>query len=137
MESLDAWCARGCLTGGEDCAEDCRAGSASKALEEVECTDAAKGFGFVIPSDGGSDIYVHLKALQKAGLETLDPGSSVNFSIASRGGKNFVEEIVVTAAPAPAPAPVPERSQPQKAKGKTPLLDDEELFEREWGLRRA
>ena len=99
----------------------------------VKWFDAAKGFGFVIPSDGGADIYINLKVLQKAGLGTLEPGAAVNFSVTSRGGKEFVEEVAVTAAPPPSI----ERSHPPKAMAKTQLLDDEELFEREWGLRRA
>lgn len=45
----------------------------------VKWFDAAKGFGFIIPSDGGADIYINLKVLQKAGLGTLEPGAAVNF----------------------------------------------------------
>ncbi|MBZ5763297.1 cold-shock protein [Rhizobium sp. VS19-DR104.2] len=99
----------------------------------VKWFDAAKGFGFIIPSDGGADIYINLKVLQKAGLGTLEPGAAVNFSVANRGGKEFVEEVTVIAAP----LPLIERNDPPKAMAKTQLLDEEELFEREWGLRRA
>ena len=99
----------------------------------VKWFDAAKGFGFLIPSAGGADIYINLKVVQKAGLETLDPGAAVNFSVANRGGKEFVEEVAVAAAPLPSI----EHSHRPKAVTKTKLIDDEELFEREWGLRRA
>ena len=97
----------------------------------VKWFDAAKGFGFVIPKDGGPDTYVHLKALQKAGLETLEPGMTVAYSVASRGGKQFVEEISVLA------APVAETRRPPTVKATRAALDEEEEFEREWGLRRA
>jgi CspA family cold shock protein len=98
----------------------------------IKWFDAAKGFGFVIPNEGGPDIYVHLKVLQKVGLETLEPATDVNFSVVSRGGKQFVEEIAVVAAPSTF-----ERSYTPQLSGKTASLDAEELFEREWGLRRA
>lgn len=101
----------------------------------VKWFDAAKCFGFVIPNNGGPDIYVHLKVLQKAGLETLEPGTTVEYSVANRGGKQFVEGISVVAAPVP--APVTKTQWLPTVKAKRAALDEEEEFEREWGLRRA
>jgi CspA family cold shock protein len=98
----------------------------------VKWFDAAKGFGFVIPKDGGQDIYVHLKVLQKASLQTLEPGTTINFSVATRGGKQFVEEIAVVAKPAPPLERTPIPKSPRPA-----VVEDEDAFEREWGLRRA
>ena len=98
----------------------------------VKWFDAAKGFGFVIPKDAGQDIYVHLKALQNAGLEMLDPGTTVKFSVATRGGKQFVQEIAIVAKPAPPLEPTREPKFTRPSTG-----EDEDAFEREWGLRRA
>lgn len=99
----------------------------------VKWFDAVKGFGFVIPLDGGADIYLHQKAVQKAGIATLEPGTAINFSVASRGGKSFVEEISIIAAADP--TPVQSRRSKNEALGATDSEQDD--FEREWGLRRV
>lgn len=97
----------------------------------IKWFDAVKGFGFVVPSEGGNDVYVHAKVLTKARLDAIEPGTAVNFSVAIRGGKPFVEEIAILATPVP---------EPRRSKASTPVAEpvaDVEDFEREWGLRRA
>jgi CspA family cold shock protein len=98
----------------------------------VKWFDGSKGFGFVIPESGGADIYFHLKVLQKAGLEAIETGTSVRFSAASRGEKEFLTEIAVIAAPKPAPV----RTRASKTVVNR-ALEEEDEFEREWGLRRG
>ncbi|HEY5210793.1 MAG TPA: cold shock domain-containing protein [Stellaceae bacterium] len=53
----------------------------------VKWYDPARGFGFVLPNDGGKDIFVHVTALRRSGIEALEPGQAVrmNVSQASRG----------------------------------------------------
>lgn len=45
----------------------------------VKFFNADKGFGFITPDGGGSDIFVHVSALQRSGLTTLSDGQKVSF----------------------------------------------------------
>ncbi len=45
----------------------------------VKFYSEAKGYGFIIPDGGGADIFVHVSALHRSGLETLEHGSKVSF----------------------------------------------------------
>jgi CspA family cold shock protein len=46
-----------------------------------------KGFGFISPSSGEKDVFVHITAVQKAGLRGLDAGQAVRFDITPRDGR--------------------------------------------------
>jgi CspA family cold shock protein len=47
----------------------------------VKWFNAQKGYGFIQPSDGGKDIFVHISAVEQAGLSTLNEGQKINFEI--------------------------------------------------------
>ena len=55
----------------------------------VKFFNAAKGFGFISPEGGGKDVFVHVSAVEAAGLRTLNEGQKVNFDIQpdARGAK--------------------------------------------------
>ncbi|MGI4955369.1 MAG: cold-shock protein [Janthinobacterium lividum] len=57
------------------------------ATGTVKWFNAAKGFGFIMPSDGGKDVFVHITAVQAAGLRGLDDGQSVSYDIVMERGK--------------------------------------------------
>jgi CspA family cold shock protein len=61
----------------------------------VKFFNTTKGFGFVQPEDGGGDVFVHITALQRSGLQGLNEGDKVMFDTAvnERTGKTAVENI--------------------------------------------
>jgi CspA family cold shock protein len=53
----------------------------------VKFFNTQKGFGFIQPSDGSKDVFVHISAVQRAGLQTLNEGQRVSFDIVTERGK--------------------------------------------------
>lgn len=52
-----------------------------------------KGFGFIAPQDGGKDVFVHISAVQRAGLQTLNEGQKVSFEITTDRGKQAAGDL--------------------------------------------
>jgi CspA family cold shock protein len=52
----------------------------------VKWFNPTKGYGFIQPQGGGKDVFVHISALEKAGLSTLNEGQTVEFEIVSNRG---------------------------------------------------
>ena len=60
----------------------------------VKWFNAAKGFGFIEPEEGGKDAFVHISALERAGIPTLDDGQKVSYElVAGRDGKEAAEDV--------------------------------------------
>jgi CspA family cold shock protein len=60
----------------------------------VKWFNASKGFGFIEPDDGGKDAFVHISAVERAGISTLNDGQKVTFElVAGRDGKEAAENI--------------------------------------------
>src|SRR5271166_4577840 len=57
------------------------------AIGTVKWFNATKGFGFIVPQDGGKDVFVHITAVQAAGLKGLNDGQKVSYEIAMERGK--------------------------------------------------
>jgi CspA family cold shock protein len=57
------------------------------AIGTVRRFDAARGYGFIAPSDGSAPVFVHLTAVERAGLRSLTAGQRVSFDIATEGGR--------------------------------------------------
>ncbi len=53
----------------------------------VKWFNATKGYGFIQPEDGGADVFVHISAVEKAGLRGLNEGQRVNFELQKERGK--------------------------------------------------
>lgn len=62
----------------------------------VKFFNSAKGFGFIEPEDGGKDAFVHISAVERAGLSTLNEGQKVSYELEEgRNGKVSAEQISV------------------------------------------
>jgi len=57
------------------------------ATGTVKWFNTQKGFGFIQPDDGGKDVFVHISAVQRAGMQTLNEGQKLSFEIANERGK--------------------------------------------------
>ena len=57
------------------------------ATGTVKFFNSQKGFGFIQPADGSKDVFVHISAVEKAGMRTLMEGQKVNFEIVTERGK--------------------------------------------------
>lgn len=57
------------------------------AVGTVKWFNATKGFGFIVPQDGGKDVFVHITAVQKAGLAGLNENQKVSYDIVTERGK--------------------------------------------------
>ena len=66
------------------------------ATGTVKWFNPVKGFGFITPDEGGSDAFVHISAVERAGLSTLQEGQKVSFDLeAGRNGKTSAENLTI------------------------------------------
>lgn len=61
----------------------------------VKWFNPTKGFGFIQPSSGGNDIFVHISAVEKAGLRSLDEGQVVEFELEENKGRTSAVNLKV------------------------------------------
>jgi cold shock protein len=63
----------------------------------VKFFNAQKGYGFIAPEGGGSDVFVHISAVEQAGLNTLHEGQRVSFDVVTdqRRGKTNAQNLKV------------------------------------------
>jgi CspA family cold shock protein len=63
------------------------------ATGTVKFFNTTKGFGFIAPSDGGNDVFVHVTALERAGIPSLHEGDQVSYDVVSERGKLAASNI--------------------------------------------
>jgi CspA family cold shock protein len=66
----------------------------------VKWFNPTKGFGFIQPDQGGSDVFVHISAVERAGLTTLNEGQRVSYELATNKGRTSAANLKVLAAAA-------------------------------------
>ena len=66
------------------------------ATGTVKWFNSTKGFGFIQPDQGGSDVFVHISALERAGLNTLNEGQQVSYELATNKGKTFAANLKIS-----------------------------------------
>jgi|TARA_R110001606_G_scaffold284511_1_gene432797 cold shock protein len=66
------------------------------ATGTVKWFNPTKGFGFIEPEGGGNDAFVHISAVERAGLRTLNEGQKVSYELqAGQNGKSSAEDLSV------------------------------------------
>jgi CspA family cold shock protein len=53
----------------------------------VKWFNSIKGYGFIQPDDGGQDVFVHVPAVEQAGMHTLNEGEKISYEIATERGR--------------------------------------------------
>ena len=61
----------------------------------VKFFNSTKGFGFITPDTGGADVFVHISAVERAGMHTIAEGQKLTFDVVrdNRNGKNAAENL--------------------------------------------
>jgi cold shock protein len=61
----------------------------------VKFFNSTKGFGFITPENGGTDVFVHISAVERAGMRSLVEGQKVSFDVVrdNRSGKSAAENL--------------------------------------------
>lgn len=66
------------------------------ATGTVKWFNSTKGFGFIEPAEGGKDVFVHISALERAGISAVNEGQKVEFELAAgRDGRTSAENLKV------------------------------------------
>jgi CspA family cold shock protein len=67
-----------------------------EAKGKVKFFNAQKGFGFIQRDDGGDDVFVHISAVERAGLSSLAEGQGLEFTLVDRGGKVSASDLKIS-----------------------------------------
>lgn len=66
------------------------------ATGSVKWFNANKGFGFIEPEDGSNDVFVHISAVERAGLSSLNDGQKISYEVqAGQNGKSSAEDLKI------------------------------------------
>jgi CspA family cold shock protein len=63
------------------------------AIGTVKFFSTITGFGFISPEDGAKDVFVHISALERAGMSTLSEGQRVSYDVISERGKSAADNL--------------------------------------------
>lgn len=61
----------------------------------VKWFNPTKGFGFIVPDNGGDDVFVHISAIEAAGLKSLEEGQKVEFELQDNRGKKAAANLQI------------------------------------------
>jgi cold shock protein len=61
----------------------------------VKWFNPMKGYGFIQPQGGGRDVFVHISAVERAGLRSLNEGQTIEYDIVSNRGKESADNLKV------------------------------------------
>ncbi len=107
--------------GGGGGAGGARGGMPAQVVGEgkgtVKFFNAQKGFGFIVRDDGGEDVFVHISAVEQAGLQGLAEGQQLGFTLVDRGGKVSASDLQIDGDPLPVPDRAPRRDDAPRGGG--------------------
>ncbi len=63
------------------------------ATGTVKWFNATKGFGFIQPDEGGQDVFVHISAVERAGIANLSEGQKLSYDVVSERGKSAASNL--------------------------------------------
>ena len=63
------------------------------AQGKIKWFDPKKGYGFITPDDGGKDAFLHISALETAGISQLEVGQAITYELAEQRGKQSATEL--------------------------------------------
>jgi cold shock protein len=86
------------------------------ATGTVKFFNGQKGFGFIVRDDGGEDVFVHISAVEQAGLTGLAEGQPLEFTLVDRGGRVSATALKIEGDP----LPVEDRGPPRERAGGGP-----------------
>ena len=66
---------------------------ATVAIGTVKWFNGQKGYGFIEPESGGKDVFVHISAVERAGLGSLNEGDKVSYEVVANRGKESAENL--------------------------------------------
>jgi cold shock protein len=78
------------------CRHYLKKGSANVATGTVKWFNGQKGYGFIQPDSGGKDVFVHISAVERAGLSSLNEGAKVSYEETENRGKTSAENLRVS-----------------------------------------
>jgi CspA family cold shock protein len=68
-------------------------GHIAMASGTVKWFNAQKGFGFIQPDNGGKDVFVHISAVERAGLQGLHEGQKISYDVVNERGKDAAANL--------------------------------------------
>ncbi|MET4697807.1 CspA family cold shock protein [Constrictibacter sp. MBR-5] len=63
------------------------------ATGTVKWFNAQKGFGFIQPDNGGNDVFVHISAVERAGMSSLQEGQKISYDVVADRGKSAAANL--------------------------------------------
>jgi cold shock protein len=73
-----------------------KAEEASMPMGTVKWFNSTKGYGFISPEDGGADVFVHVTAVQRAGLQSLAEGQRLAYEVVRDRGKFAADNLATS-----------------------------------------
>jgi len=65
------------------------------ATGTVKWFNSQKGYGFVVPDEGGKDVFLHITALEKIGMKHIDEGAKISYELKTDKGRTSADNIAV------------------------------------------
>ena len=62
---------------------------------KVKWFNSQKGFGFIVPDNGGKDVFVHISAVERAGLRSLNEGQAIEFELEENRGRMAAVDLKI------------------------------------------